>query len=213
MNVYKKYCPCVYVAECDAPHEKCEVIAVTTQYGKENQCEVHNLVLERDGKYYYSITRADGFNSQERAKRHAERLDSWAKSADGKSIAAYEKSNEAVKDISFGQPILVDHYSAKKHRAALEKSDNAMRSSVEQMHKAEDYRNREEYWKSLEGKIDLSMPESIEYYAHRLEEATRIHTGLKDGSIPREHGMQLQYAKKAVNDAKANYETAVKLWG
>lgn len=213
MNTYKKYCPCVFVAECDEPHEKGEVISVTTRYGKDNDCIVHNLVLQRDGKYYYSITRADGFNSQERAKRRAERLESYAISADDKSMAAYEKSNEAVKDIPFGQPILVDHYSAKKHRATLEKANNAMRSSVEQMHKAENYRNREEYWKSLEGKINLSMPESIEYFAHKLEEAKRVHAGLKDGSIPREYGMQLQYAKKAVNDAEKNYKTAVVLWG
>jgi hypothetical protein len=213
MNVYKKYCPNVFLAESDEELAKGDKITMTTKYGKENECIVWNKILERNGKYYYSITRADGFNSQERAKRRAERLESYAISADDKSMAAYEKSNEAVKDIPFGQPILVDHYSAKKHRATLEKANNAMRSSVEQMHKAENYRNREEYWKSLEGKIDLSMPESIEYYAHRLQEAKRIHSGLKDGSIPREYGMQLQYAKNAVNEAQKNYDIAVKLWG
>jgi hypothetical protein len=213
MNVYKKYCPNVFLAESDEELAKGDKITMTTKYGKENECIVWNKILERNGKYYYSITRADGFNSQERAKRRAERLESYAISADDKSMAAYEKSNEAVKDIPFGQPILVDHYSAKKHRATLEKANNAMRSSVEQMHKAENYRNREEYWKSLEGKIDLSMPESIEYYAHRLQEAKRIHSGLKDGSIPREYGMQLQYAKNAVNEAQRNYDIALKLWG
>ena len=38
MNTYKKYCPCVYVAECDEPHEKGDVIPVTTHYGKDNNC-------------------------------------------------------------------------------------------------------------------------------------------------------------------------------
>jgi len=212
MNVYKKYCPCVYVAECDELYEKGEVIAVTTQYGKENECEVHDLVLERNGKYYYSITRADGFNTQERAKRKAEKYESWAVSAVKKSDARYEASREAVKDIPFGQPILYDHYSAKKHRAALEKSDRNMRQCIDLQDKAAEHEQKAEYWKGMEGKIDLSMPESIEYYAHRLEEATRIHEGLKNGSIPREYGMQLQYAKKAVNDAQKNYNTAVKLW-
>jgi hypothetical protein len=202
----------VYVAECDEPHEKGEIIPVTTRYGKDNDCIVHNLVLERDGKYYYSITRADGFNTQERAKRKAEKYDAWSASASEKSNEHYEKSNEAVKDIPFGQPILVDHYSAKKHRAALEKSDSNMRQCIALKDKAAEHQNKAEYWKSLEGKIDLSMPESIEYYAHRLEEAKRIHEGLKNGSIPREYGMQLQYAKKAVNDAEKNYKTALLLW-
>lgn len=213
MNVYKKYCPCVYVAECDEIHGKGEIIPVKTHYGKENECIVHNLVLQRNGKYYYSITRADGFNSQERAKKRAEKLESYAVSADNRSICACEKSNETVKDIPFGQPILTDHYSAKKHRAALAKSDRAMRQCIALKDKADNYKNRAEYWKAQEGKIDLSMPESVEYFKHKLEAAKKIHAGLKDGSIHREYGMQLQYAKKAVNDAENNYKTAMVLWG
>lgn len=213
MNTYKKYCPCVYVAECDEPHKRDEAIIVTTQYGKENQCIVWNKVAERNGKYYYSITRVDGYNTQEHARQKAERYEGWAASADAKSCERCTKATDALKDIPFGQPILVDHYSAKAHRRAIEKSDNNMRKSVELMDKAEAHNNKAEYWKRMEGKIDLSMPESIEYYANKLEQAKELHEGLKNGTIPREYGMQLQYAKKAVNEASKNYDTAVKLWG
>jgi hypothetical protein len=68
MNTYRKYCPCVYVAECDEPHEKGETIIVTTRYGNENQCVTWNKVAERNGKYY-SVTRADGYTVQEHAKQ------------------------------------------------------------------------------------------------------------------------------------------------
>jgi len=212
MNVYKKYCPCVYAAECDEKHSKGDEIIVTTQYGKENHCIVWNKVAERGGKYYYSITRVDGYNIQERARQKAERYESWAKTADSKSCERCTAATDALKDIPFGQPILVDHYSAKAHRRAIEKSDNNMRKSIELMHKAEAHANKAEYWKSMEGKIDLSMPESIDYFANKLEQTKKIHAGLKDGIIPREYGMQLQYAKKAVNEAQKNYDTAVKLW-
>jgi hypothetical protein len=213
MNTYRKYCPCVYVAECDELHEKGETITVTTQYGKENKCVVWNKVAERNGKYYYSITRVDGYNVQERARQKAERYEGWSASADAKSCEHCTAATDAVKDIPFGQPVLVDHYSAKRMRRDHELSDNHMRKSVELMNKAEAHSNKAEYWKSMEGKIDLSMPESIEYYKNKLEQAVRLHEGLKNGTIPREYGMQLQYAKKAVNEAKNNYDTAVKLWG
>lgn len=66
MNTYYKFCPNVFLAKCDAKHEKGETILVTTKYGKENESIVFNLIFERDGFYYYSIVRADGFNVSER---------------------------------------------------------------------------------------------------------------------------------------------------
>ena len=55
MNTYYKFVPNVFLAKCDEKHEKGEEIAVTTKYGKENDCIVFNLIFERDGFYYYSI--------------------------------------------------------------------------------------------------------------------------------------------------------------
>lgn len=57
------------------------------------------------------------------------------------------------------------------------------------------------------------MPESIDFYAHKLEEAKEYHEGVKSGKYPREHFYTLTYAKKAVNEAQKNYDLAVKLWG
>ena len=94
MNTYYKFCPNVFLAKCDAKHEKGEVIEVTTKYGKENESIVFNLVFEKGGFYYYSIVRADGFNVQEWAKRRAERRREWAASAERKSHEYYEKSNK-----------------------------------------------------------------------------------------------------------------------
>ena len=37
MNTYYKFCPNVFLAKCDAKHEKGETILVTTKYGKENE--------------------------------------------------------------------------------------------------------------------------------------------------------------------------------
>ena len=81
MNTYHKFAPNVFLAKCDEKHERGEEIAVTTKHGKENDCIVFNLIFEREGFYYYSIVRSDGFNVQEWAKRRAERRREWAASA------------------------------------------------------------------------------------------------------------------------------------
>lgn len=57
------------------------------------------------------------------------------------------------------------------------------------------------------------MPESIEYYEHKLEVATEYHQGLKSGKYERSHSYSLTYAKKDVNEAQKNYDLAKKLWG
>jgi hypothetical protein len=41
------------------------------KYGKEHDCIVFNLIGEKEGFFYYSIVRVDGFNQQEWAKKKA----------------------------------------------------------------------------------------------------------------------------------------------
>lgn len=212
-NTYSKYCPNVFLAKCDERHEKGETIILTTKYGKENEVEIWNLIYEKDGYFYYSFTRTDGFNSQERARAKAERYEAWADAAHRRSMEAFERSEAATAGIPFGQPILVGHHSERTHRAAIEKSWNAMGKSVAEGEKAESHESKAAYWERMAEKIDLSMPESIDYFKHKLEEAKEYHDGLKSGKYPKRHAYSVTYAKKAVNEAQANYTTALKLWG
>lgn len=213
MNTYSKYCPNVWVAKCSEKHDKWETIILTTKHGKENECIVWNFLYEKDGFFFYSITRADGFNSQERAKAKAERYEGWADNARRRSDEAFERSNNAVAGIPFGQPILVGHHSEGMHRAAIKKSWAAMDKSVEEMHKAEAHESKAEYWERMADKIDLSMPESIEFYEHKLEVAKEYHEGLKSGKYPKQHSYSVTYANKAVREAESNLAIARKLWG
>lgn len=99
MNTYYKFAPNVFLAKCDEKHEKGETIEVTTKYGKENESIVFNLIFEKDGFYYYSIVRADGFNVQEWAKQRAERRHEWASSAVQKVMSIFRNQISIV--ISF----------------------------------------------------------------------------------------------------------------
>ena len=213
MNTYIKYVPNVFVAKCEEQHEKGEKIIVTTRRGKENECIVFNLVgRTKDGSFCYSIVRADGFNVQEWAKRKAERYEKYSGNAIAKSNQYWEASQEGRDFLSLGEPIKVGHHSEKRHRALIERNHNRMSKSVEASEKAEEYQSKAEYWKSKENTINLSMPESIEFFEYKLEEAKEHHKGLKDGSIKREHSFSLTYAKKAVNELEKKLKTAKKLW-
>jgi hypothetical protein len=213
MNTYYKFAPNVFLAKCEEKYEKGDTITVVSKYGKENESIVFNLIAEKGGFFYYSIVRADGFNVQEWAKAKAERYEAWSASAQRKSNAYFEASNEGRDFLSLGEPIKVGHSSENRHRALIDRNWARMGKSVEFSDKANAHESKAEYWAKRAETINLSMPESIEYYEHKLEVATEYHLGLKSGKYPREHSYSLTYAKKEVNEAKKNYDLAVKLWG
>ncbi len=56
------------------------------------------------------------------------------------------------------------------------------------------------------------MPESVDFYAYKLEIAKAHHQELKADPSKRHHSMSLQYANKAVKDLEKNVQLAAKLW-
>lgn len=204
--------PNIFLAKCEEPHEKGEEIVMTTKYGQEHEVIVYNLIYQRDGFYFYSIVRADGFNAQERARMKAERLNGYASNAQKRSDKFYEASNEGKDFLSLGEPIKVGHHSEHRHRALIERNWNRMAKSIEELKLAENYERRAEYWERRANDINLSMPECIDYYELKLEQAKAYHEGLKNGTIERRHSFSLTYAKKEVNELESKLETAKKLW-
>lgn len=213
MNTYSKYVPNVFLAKCTGKHEKGSSIQVTTKYGKENECIVFNLIYEKDGHCYYSIIRADGFNIQEWAKRRAERLQNASLNADVKSNQYFQASNEGREFLALGEPIKIGHHSERRHRALIERNHNRMSKAVEYSKKSEQYENRAEYWGSRADMVNLSMPESLEYYEYQLEKARAKHEGMKSGTIEKAHSFSLTYAKKDVNEIEKKLKIAKLLWG
>jgi len=212
MNTYAKYQPNVFLAKCTEKHEKGETIIVITQYGKQNECIVFNLILEKDGFFYYSIVRADGFNVQEWAKKRAAKFESYAASAEKKSTEFWKKSNKDSAFLSLGEPIKIGHHSEKRHRKIIDQAHNNMGKSVEFSNKAEQHESKAEYWADKAATINLSMPESIDFYEHQLAKAKENHEGLKAGTIERRHSFSLTYAKKEVNELTKKFDIAKKLW-
>ena len=212
MNTYSKFCPNLFLAKCSEKHEKGDIIIVSTKHGKENESIIFNLIFEKDGFYYYSIVRADGFNAQEWAKRKAEKYDGYAASAARKSTEYFNASNKDASFLSLGEPIKVGHHSEARHRRIIAQANNNMDKCVELSKKADEHISKASYWEKRADMINISMPECVEYYEYKLEVAKEYHEGLKSGKYPREHSYSLTYAKKAVNEMQKNYDLAKNLW-
>lgn len=212
MNTYAKYCPNVWLAQCESEHAKGDIVPVTNKYGKEIDCEIHNLILRKNGFNYYSITRCDGLNRQTYAQRKAKKYETWAASSQKRSSEWMEKSNEGREFLSLAEPIKVGHHSEKRHRALIYRNWNRVGNAVAESDKAEQHDLKAAYWESMTGKVDLSMPESVEYFEHALQKAEAHHKELKDNPAKRVHSMSLSYASKNVKDLKDKVETAKKLW-
>lgn len=210
MNKFKKYCPNVWVAECDDEYEKGDIIELETKYGKEAECEVYNLVLKKNDKFYYSVVRIE---DQSYAERKAERYSNSAVNHATKSNGYCNAAQEGRDFLVLGEPIKVGHHSENRHRALLERNNNRMAKCVEFDEKAKNSAGKAEYWASKAEEITLAMPESIEYFKEKLSEAISIHEGLKNGTIKKAHSLALSYASKEVRELKKKVEIAELLWG
>ena len=212
-NTYIKYCPNVSLAKCTEKHEKGETIVLTTKYGKEVENIVHNLVLTKDGFFYYSITRADGMNYQDFCARKAEKIEGWQASANARSEKYYQKSKEHKDFLSLMEPIKVGHHSERRHRKIIQQAWDNMGKCVAESDKAAAYQGRIDYWEREASKINLSMPESIDFYQMQLIEAEQYHAFLLANPDKRPHSMSLQYSNKKVKELKDKVKTAFILWG
>lgn len=212
-NVYSKYTANVFLAKCPERHERDEIITMTTRHGAEHEVIVFNLIYEKDGYFFYSAVRADGFNVQEYARRKAERYQEWAGAAEKKSDEYYEASSEGSEFLRLAEPIKVGHHSEKRHRALIERNWNRMEKSVEYSKKAKMHEEKSEYWENRMKDVNLSMPESVEYFEKKLEKAKEAHRFYLENPDKRGHSYSLAYAKKDVNEMQRKYDLAVKLWG
>lgn len=211
MNKFIKYCPNVWVAECEEEYKKGDLIFLETKYGKQVECEVYNFLgYSRNKNRVYSIVRTE---EKSYAERKAEKYSDYASKNIAKSNEKWEQSQEGKEFLSLGEPIKVCHHSEKRHRALLERNERKMAKAVEFENKAKEQIAKAEYWENKANEITLAMPESLDYFKFKLEQAELHHKDLKDNPQKRKHSYELTYAKKAVNELKKKVEIATKLWG
>lgn len=75
--------------------------------------------------------------TREKLERKASLREDWAAKRKQRATSEWKAAHSAVEGIEFGQPILIGHHSEKKHRRALERSDQHSRHAVESMDMAD----------------------------------------------------------------------------
>ncbi|URL05914.1 DUF3560 domain-containing protein [Avibacterium sp. 21-595] len=213
LNTYAKFVPNVFLAKCPEPHQRGDIVTLTSKYGKETKVEIYNLVKQQDDFYFYSFVRCDGLNRQTYALKKAAHYQTVADNAQTRSEQYCDAANEGREFLSLGEPIKVGHHSERRHRALIERNAKRMDKAVEEMQKAECYEDKIPYWRERAEVIDLSMPESLAYFQVELAKAKENHQDLKDNPEKREHSYSLTYAKKKVNELAKKVELAQRLWG
>ena len=78
--------------------------------------------------------------------------------------------------------------------------------------KAKIYESKSNYYENKIDEINLSMPESLEYFEDRLIKAKEYHQNLKNGKEKKLHSFSLTYAKKEVNELEKKLKIANILW-
>lgn len=172
MNKFIKYCPNVYVAECEEEYKKGDLIFLETKYGKQVECEVYNFLgYSRNKNRVYSVVRTEG---KSYAERKAEKYSDYASKNIAKSKDKWQQSQEGKEFLSLGEPIKVGHHSEKKHRALLERNERRIEKAVEFENKAQELMRKAEYWENKANQITLAMPESLDYFKFKLEQAEKL---------------------------------------
>ncbi|MEQ7008384.1 DUF3560 domain-containing protein [Actinopolymorpha sp. B17G11] len=106
----------------------------------------------------------------DRAASLESRQDALEDKADRKaaeSDAAYARSRDAVKGIPVGQPVLADHYSAPGHLRAIDRSNRAMRASVDA-----DNESREAAHRAEASRASQAHRDSVPVTLRRIERLT-----------------------------------------
>ena len=111
---------------------------------------------------------------RERMEARLEKRRAWAESREKKADQSYERAHDLVKDIPFGQPVLVGHHSEKRHRGVLAKADAAGFKGVEHSKMAEHHASKADgIERQLEKTIFSDDPNAIEALTAKADEIDR----------------------------------------
>lgn len=114
-------------------------------------------------------------------------LEAKAESAKQQSTAHVQGAYSAVAGIEMGQPILIGHHSERRHRRALERSDNCMRRAIDADHKAEEYTRKAEAVGT--GGISSDDESAIEKLTAQVEQLEKNQEFMKEANKAAKKGI------------------------
>lgn len=107
---------------------------------------------------------------RERLEARLEKRRLWMESRQHKAEVQSHRADAAIDGIPPGQPILVGHHSERRHRAALERHDSAMRARFENLDMAKHHGAKADgIERQLETSIFSDDPDAIEAIEARIK--------------------------------------------
>ena len=119
---------------------------------------------------------------EERKQMKIERYKELSEKASNKSKEYAEQHKKISSAIPVGQPILTDHYSAKRHIKDIERMNKSIEKSIQEDEKADYYANKIESMQN-DNVISSDDPKAIEKLEQKLESLEKYKTEVKS----REH--------------------------
>lgn len=115
---------------------------------------------------------------EERRKRRIDRYNELSKKAKEKSEEYSHSNSNRILEMTPGQPILIGHYSEKKHRRLIEKAHNDMRKSIEMNDKSKYYFDRAKFVEN-DKVIYNDDPQAIQKLKEKLERLENERNSIK----------------------------------
>lgn len=147
---------------------------------------------------------------EERRKRRIERYKEFSEKAKERSNQYINSNaNKTLERIPLGQPILVDHYSARGHRNLIARAQNNIRKSIEEDKKSEFYSNRASSAENSKA-ISSDDPEAIKKLEEKLERLKNEKETIKS----REHSQwEITNINAKIRETKKRIERLTELEG
>lgn len=133
--------------------------------------------------------------TREKRERRTERLRGWAEKREQRADVAHQASHDATAGIPFGQPIIVGHYSEKRHRRAIERGRDAASAALEHARTAADMSSRAA---NIEAANDRAIydddPDARERLTAKIERlgAKREQLKAENAAYRKAHGAELR---------------------
>lgn len=133
--------------------------------------------------------------TRERREARAARLRTWAEGRERRAEQEFDKAHAATAGIPFGQPIIVGHYSERRHRGAIARGDAAMGRAVESSRMASSMVSRaDNIERATEHAIFSDDPDARERLTERIAalEAQRDRIKAENAAFRKAHREQLK---------------------
>lgn len=142
---------------------------------------------------------------RERKKRKLQKRLDWADKRDKKSDEEMEAGNKMAGALPLGQPILIGHYSEKRHRNYIRKIQNHSTKAVEHSKMADYHREKAD---NLQQQLDTTIfsddPDAVERLQEKINKLETKRNRMKEINKALKKGIEIQLSDIEKKELQSN---------